>query len=116
MVVTLSIPTTTFVVVAHCIPTTTKVVVENDLSNMSAVNRPRARNPRDTCAVNRMCYQSLCTAAIDKVLRSLRAVLTKFVTIVAESLSSILTKWRPRMIRSVMSATLVRNSMILATF
>ena len=45
VVVTLSIPTTTVVVVAHCIPTTTFVVVDNDLSNLSAVNRPRARNP-----------------------------------------------------------------------
>ena len=102
VVVTLSIPTTTVVVVAHCIPTTTFVVVDNDLSNMSAVNRPRARNPRDTCAVNRMYYHCLCTAAIEQVLCSLRAVLTKLVTIVAESLSSILPKWRPRMIRSVM--------------
>ena len=102
VVVTLSIPTTTVVVVAHCIPTTTFVVVDNDLSNLSAVNRPRARNPRDTCAVNRMYYHCSCTAAIEKVLCSLRAVLTKLVTIVAESLSSILPKWRPRMIRSVM--------------
>ena len=47
---------------------------------------------------------------------SLRAVLTKLVTIVAESLSSILPKWLPCMIRSVMWATLVRNSMILSTF
>ena len=102
VVVTLSIPTTTVVVVAHCIPTTTFVVVDNDLSIMSAVNRPRARNPRCTCAVSRMCYHCLCTAAIEKVLCSLRAVLTKLVTIVAESLSSILPKWRPRMIQSVM--------------
>ena len=102
VVVTLSIPTTTIVVVAYCIPTTTFVVVDNDLSNMSAMNRPRARNPRDTCAVNRMYYHSLCTAAIEQVLRSLQAVLTKLVTIVAKSLSSILPKWRPRMIRSVM--------------
>ena len=64
VVVTLSIPTTTFVVVAHCIPTTTKVVVENDLSNMFAVNRPRARNPREaathaqlTGCVIRACVQ-----------------------------------------------------------
>ena len=85
VVVTLSIPTTTVVVVAHCIPTTTFVVVDNDLSNLSAVNRPRARNPRDTCAVNRMYYHCLCTAAIEQVLCSLRAVLTKLVTIVAES-------------------------------
>ena len=101
-VVTLSIPTTTVVVVAHCIPTTTFVLVDNDLSNLSAVNRPRARNPRDTCAVSRMCYHCSSTAAIEKVLRSLRAVLTKLVTIVADSLSSILPKWRPRMIQSVM--------------
>ena len=67
VVVTLSIPTTTVVVVAHCIPTTTFVVVDNDLSNLSAVNRPRARNPRDTCAVNRMCCYCLCTADIEKV-------------------------------------------------
>ena len=89
-----ALPTTTVVVVAHCIPTTTFVVVDNDLSNLSAVNRPRARNPRDTCAVTRMCYHCLCTAAIEKVLCSLRAL-----TIVAESLSSILPKWCPRMIR-----------------
>ena len=87
VVVTLSIPTTTVVVVANCIPTTTFVVVDNDLSNVSAVNRPRARNPRDTCAVNRMYYHCSCTAAIEQVLCSLRAVLTKLVTIVAESLS-----------------------------
>ena len=116
MVVTLSIPTTTVVVVDHCIPTTTFVVVDNDLSNLSAVNRPRARNPRHTCAVTWMCYRSLCTAAIETVLLSFRAVLTKLVTIIAESLSSILPKWRPRMIRSVMGASFVRNSMILATF
>ena len=116
VVVTLSIPTTTVVVVAHCIPTTTFVVDDNDLSNLSAVNRPRARNPRDTCAVNRMYYHCSCTAAIEQVLCSLRAVLTKLVTIVAESLSPILPKWLPRMIRSVMWATLVRNSMILSTF
>ena len=70
VVVTLSIPTTTVVVVAHCIPTTTFVVVDNDLSNLSAVNRPRARNPRDTCAVNRMYYHCSCTAAIEQVLCS----------------------------------------------
>ena len=40
----------------------------------------------------------------------------KLVTIVAESLSAILPKWRPRTIRSVMGASLVRNLMILATF
>ena len=113
---TLSIPTTTVVVVDHLIPTTTTVVVDHDLSNLSAVNRPRARNPRDTCAVTWMCYHSSCTAAIEKVFYSLRAVLTKLVTIVAESLSSILPKWRPPTIRSVMGASLVRNSMILATF
>ena len=61
VVVAHCIPTTTFVVVAHCIPTTTFVVVDNDLSNLSAVNRPHARNPRDTCAVNRMYYYCLCT-------------------------------------------------------
>ena len=68
VVVTLSIPTTTVVVVHHLIPTTTTVVVDNDVSNLSAVNRPRARIPRDTCAVTRMCYHGLCTAAIEKVL------------------------------------------------
>ena len=90
MVVTLSIPTTTVVVVAHhCIPTTTFVVVDNDLSNLSAVNRPRARNPRDTCAVNRMYYHCLCTAAIEKVLCSLRAVCCgKFVVDFAEMASA----------------------------
>ena len=116
VVVTLSIPTTTVDVVDHLIPTTTTVVVDNDLSNLSAVNRPRARNPRDTCAITRMCYHSLCKAAIEKVLWSLRVVLTKLVTIVADSLSSILPKWHPRTIRSVMGASFVRNSMILVTF
>ena len=103
-------------VVDHLIPTTTTVVVDNDLSNLSAVNRPRDRNPRYTCAVTRMCHHSLCIATIEKVLQSLRAVLTKLVTTVAESLSSILPKWCPRTIRSVMGASLVRNLLILATF
>ena len=60
VVVTLSIPTTTVVVVDHLIPTTTTVVVDNDLSNLSAVNRPRARNPRDPQlpgCVNTACVQ-----------------------------------------------------------